>query len=190
MKKRAKKYDNGGKIDAPDAIESVYPLEELLLAGPVGRLAGKAGKAIANKVDMLRRPKINNRLYNEKIGGGEYKPGDTSKAYGGRNVFSPKEIDDIIESGYMRPRQTLGPRGKAPKQDKYFTMTDEPNQTLRVASDKIPKGRAVSRKDIEMYDKESGTYKPLKKGGAVKAAKASKRGDGCAKRGKTKGRMI
>jgi hypothetical protein len=190
VKKRVKKYDNGGKIDAPDAIESVYPLEELLLAGPVGRLAGRAGKAIANKVDMLRRPKITNRLYNEKPGGKEYAPGDTTKAYGGRNVFNPKEIDDIIESGYMRPRQTPGPRGKAPKQDKYFTMTDEPNQTLRVASDKIPKGRAVRRKDIEIFDKESGTYKALKKGGAVKVAKASNRGDGCAQRGKTRGKLI
>jgi hypothetical protein len=189
-KKRLKKFDNGGYTGQPDEpLESVYPLEEMFLAGPVGKALGKGVGAIANKVNMLRRPKITNRLYNEKIGGGEYAPGDTTKAYGGRNVFNPKEIDDIKESGYMRPRQTPGPRGKAPKQDKYFTMTDEPNQTLRVASDKIPKGRAVRREDIEMFDKESGTYKPLKKGGKVTLSKASSRGDGCAQRGKTRGKM-
>jgi hypothetical protein len=184
-KKKIKKFEDGGYTGQPDEpLESVYPLEEMFLAGPVGKAVGKAGKAIANKVDMLRRPKITNRLYNEKPWGPEYAPGDTTKAYGGRNVFSPKEIDDIKESGYMRPRQTSFAR-----QDKYFTMTDEPKTTLRVASDKIPKGRAVSRKDVEMFDKESGTYKPLKKGGKVKAT-ASSRGDGCAQRGKTRGRYI
>lgn len=189
-RKKTKKFDNGGYTGEPvDAIESVYPLEELLLAGPIGRLAGSAGKAIASKVDMLRRPKVTNRLYNEKVGGGEYAPGDVSKKYGGRNVFSPKEIDDIKESGYMRPSQNLGPRGKPAKQSKYFTMTDEPNQTLRVASDKIPKGRAVRREDVEIFDKETGTYKPLKKGGAIKTSKASSRGDGIAQRGKTRGRI-
>jgi hypothetical protein len=30
----------------------------------------------------------------------------------------------------------------------------------------------------------------MKKGGAVKSSKASSRGDGCAQRGKTKGRLI
>jgi hypothetical protein len=185
MKKRAKRFDNGGYTGQPDEpLESVYPLEEMFLAGPVGRLAGRAGKAIANKVDMLRRPKITNRLYNEKPWGPEYAPGDTTKAYGGRNVFSPKEIDDIKESGYMRPRQDSTAR-----QAKYFTMTDEPKTTLRVASDKIPKGRAVRREDVEIFDKESNSYKPLKKGGKVTVSKASSRGDGCAQRGKTIGKL-
>lgn len=193
MKKRVKRFDDGGYTGEPDEpLEPVYPLEEALLAGPIGRLAGKATKAIANKVDMLRRPKVTNRLYSEKIGGAEYKPGDVSKKYGGRNVFDAKEIEDIKQSGYMRPRQTPGPRGKPAKDSKYFTMTDEPNQTLRVASDKIPKGRAVRREDVEIFDEATGTYKPLKKGGAVKAkvSKASSRGDGIAKKGKTRGRVI
>jgi hypothetical protein len=200
-KKKIKKLDEGGylspyaRIDdaksknwsakdgATDAIEPVYPLEELALAGPAGKIIGRAAGALDSKAAMLRRPAINNRLYNEKIGGSEYAAGDTTKKYGARNVFSPSEIEDIKASGFMRPKQTPGPRGKAPKQDKYFTMTDEPNQTLRVASDKIPKGRAVRREDIEMFDKESGTYKPLKKGGSV-------RGHGCESKGKTKGRFV
>jgi hypothetical protein len=34
------------------------------------------------------------------------------------------------------------------------------------------------------------TVKTMKKGGAVKVSKASSRADGCAKRGKTRGRMV
>ena len=41
------------------------------------------------------------------------------------------------------------------------------------------------KKDME----GSGEYSPFKKGGSVKSS-ASKRADGCAKRGKTKGRMV
>jgi hypothetical protein len=89
-KKKIKKLDEGGylspyaRIDdaksknfsakdgATDAIESVYPLEELALAGPAGKIIGRAAGALDSKAAMLRRPAIKNRLYNEKIGGSEY----------------------------------------------------------------------------------------------------------------------
>jgi hypothetical protein len=47
------------------------------------------------------------------------------------------------------------------------------------------KGFKRDKKDME----GSGEYSPFKKGGSVKSS-ASKRADGCAVRGKTKGRMV
>ena len=47
------------------------------------------------------------------------------------------------------------------------------------------KGFKRDKKDME----GSGEYSPFKKGGSVKSS-ASKRADGCAIRGKTKGRMV
>ena len=47
-------------------------------------------------------------------------------------------------------------------------------------------GRGMTEGAEELRKKPKG----MKKGGAVKASSASKRGDGCAIRGKTKGRMV
>ena len=197
-KRKTKKFDTGGVAEAKPAwmtedergIEPVYPVEEAVLGGIGSKLLKPVGRYIAKEADLLTRPKVVNRLYNEKIGGPEYAAGDVSKKYGVRNVFSPQELEDIKSSGYMRPRQATS-TGKQPKQAKYFTMTDEPNgQTIRVPSDKIPKGRAVRREDVEVFNKQTGKYEPFKKGGKVKASSASKRADGCAQRGKTKGRFV
>jgi hypothetical protein len=57
---------------------------------------------------------------------------------------------------------------------------------LRVPIEKVPSNRAVSRKDVERYNLESGNFEPLKKGGKVTA---SSRGDGIASRGKTRGKL-
>ena len=81
------------------------------------------------------------------------------------------------------------------KQKKYFTQTDnmrtesnafEGSHVLRVPIEKVPKNRAVSRKDVERYNPDSGAFESLKKGGLT----ASSRADGIASRGKTRGRMI
>ena len=199
-KRKTKKFDAGGVAEAKPAwmtedergIEPVYPVEEAVLGKIGSKLLKPVGQYIAKEADLLTRPKVVNRLYNDKIGGPEYAAGDVSKKYGVRNVFSPQELEDIKSSGYMRPRQAMG-TGKQPKQSKYFTMTDEPKgQTIRVPSDKIPKGRAVRREDVEVFNKQTGEYEPLKKGGSVKSKKnlASSRGDGCVQRGKTKGRFV
>ena len=183
MKKRVKKFEDGGYTGEPDEpLESVYPLEEMFLAGPVGKAVGKAGKAIANKVDMLSRPKVTNSIYSKMPGGST-----EGKKYAQRYVVDPKELENIKESGYMLPK----PGGKAKK---YLTAVDEVVPaaegtragTLRIPANKVPPDRAIRRKDIEMYDHESKSFKPLKKGGKVTA---SSRADGCAQRGKTRGRL-
>ena len=155
------------------------------IGGGVGG-AGKLFKSIAGKLkdkaEVFMRPKVKNSIYPEMPGG---KP--TGK-YAVRNVKGPEELEAIKQSGYMLPKE-------GGKQKKYFTQTDnmrtesnafEGSNVLRVPIEKVPKNRAVSRKDVERYNPDSGAFEPLKKGGLT----ASSRADGIASRGKTRGRMI
>lgn len=168
-----------------DAIEPDTTLEGLLI-GPEKVAAGaiKGISKLANKAEIFMRPKVKNSLYPEMPGG---KP---TGQYAVRNVRGPEELEAIKQSGYMLPKE-------GGKQQKYFTQTDnmstesnafKDNHVLRVPIEKVPANRAVSRKDVERYNLESGNFEPLKKGGKVSSA--SKRADGCAQRGKTKGRYI
>jgi hypothetical protein len=124
-------------------------------------LGVKAANAVG---DRVLGPRVVNRLYSEKIGGPEYKPGDTLPAYGTRNIFRAAELDDIVSSGFMRP-----PPGGKKGQQKYFTMTDRQvpsagNQQslhVRVPSNRIPQGRAVRAKDVEIWDNEAGKFRKL-----------------------------
>lgn len=167
-----------------DAVEGVYP-EELIIPGAKGlRGAGEAAKGFVKKavraVDMAMRPKVENTLVPSLVGGAG------RGTYGVRNVFSDAELENIKKTGYMMPSPKEIESGK---NRKWFTHTDNPNKnTLRIKSENIPPNRAVRRKDVEIYNKETGEYEQFKKGGAVKAK--SNRGDGVAQRGKTKGRMI
>lgn len=181
--KKTKKYNAGGEMyrkNAPpvDAIEPVYPLEEVLLGGPVGKALSKGIGTLASKAEMAMRPKVQNSVY-AKIPGRQ----PTGK-YAQRYIHSPEELQNIKDTGYMLPK----PGGKA---QKYFTAADEVTpagqgaSTIRVPRDKVPANRAVKRKDIEVYNTEKETWEPFKKGGTVKAS----RGDGCAKRGKTRGKF-
>ena len=135
----------------------------------IGAVAGpplkKLGVKVANAVgDRVLGPRVVNRMYSEKIGGPEYKPGDTLPAYGVRNIFRPAELDDIVSSGFMRP-----PPGGKKGQQKYFTMTDRQvpsagNQQslhVRVPSNRIPQGRAVRAKDVEIWDNEAKEFRKL-----------------------------
>jgi len=207
MKKRVKKYRYGGDVlsDAADteadiqrrlnqqakqqALEGVYP-EELIMPGGLLRGAGKKmaveAKELRRLDDLMSRPKIKNSLYAEKIG----QSPDVTLPYAMRKA-AQAEIDDIIKSGFMQQKQVpAGWKGKDPSRQKYFTLSDKPlesakaGKNLRVKTEKIPTDRAVRREDVEVFDPVSGTFKALKKGGSVT------RGDGIAKRGKTKGRFV
>ena len=131
------------------------------LAPPLKKLGVKVANAVG---DRVLGPRVVNRMYSEKIGGPEYKPGDTLPAYGVRNIFRPAELDDIVSSGFMRP-----PPGGKKGQQKYFTMTDRQvpsagNQQslhVRVPSNRIPQGRAVRAKDVEIWDNEAGEFRKL-----------------------------
>jgi hypothetical protein len=163
-------------------------LDEQLLegGGSGGGFSSLMGK-IKDKAEVFMRPRVKNSVYSETDGL------PASGKYAVRNVRGPEELEAIKESGYMLPKE-------GGKQKKYFTQTDnmrtesnafEGNHVLRVPIEKVPANRAVSRKDVERYNPDSGDFEPLKKGGKVKAktkarATASSRADGIAIRGRTR----
>jgi hypothetical protein len=132
------------------------------LGPPLKKLGVKAINAVG---DRVLGPRVTNLMYSDKIGGPQYKPGDTLPAYGVRNIFRPAELDDIVSSGFMRP-----PPDRARNTTrKYFTMTDAEvpsaaNQQamhIRVPSNRIPQGRAVRAKDVEIWDNEAKEFRKL-----------------------------
>ena len=163
-------YSVGAADDTTDVPSSVASdVGQGLVEYGIGAVAGpplkRLGVKVANAVgDRVLGPRVVNRMYSEKIGGPEYKPGDTLPAYGVRNIFRAAELDDIVRSGFMRP-----PPGGKKGQQKYFTMTDRQvpsagNQQslhVRVPSNRIPQGRAVRAKDVEIWDSEAGEFRKL-----------------------------
>ena len=163
-------YSVGAADDTTDVPSSVASdVGQGLVEYGIGAVAGpplkRLGVKVANAVgDRVLGPRVVNRMYSEKIGGPEYKPGDTLPAYGTRNIFRAAELDDIVRSGFMRP-----PPGGKKGQQKYFTMTDRQvpsagNQQslhVRVPSNRIPQGRAVRAKDVEIWDSEAGEFRKL-----------------------------
>jgi hypothetical protein len=159
-------------------------------------VGGKIGRQVVRRANAPSAPSVTNRMYSEKIMGPEYKPGDKLPKYGYRNISTPAELADMAKSGYMRPAP-----GK--KANKYFTMSDAEvpsagnrgvKPVVRVPSDRIPQGAPVRSRDAQVWDNATESWKPIKrkaKGGKVTATKSkASRGDGIAKRGKTKGKLI
>jgi hypothetical protein len=144
------------------AAEFGLPTFGLQAAGSaLGRLAPR-GFGRDGVAPVAEAPEVTNRLYNESIFRPEYKFGDTLPRYGYRNVTNPAELDALWESGYMLP-----PEGRT---SKYFTMSDleEPTPAnrgvkpvLRVRSENIPQGRAVSAQDVELWDDALGAWTPF-----------------------------
>jgi hypothetical protein len=130
-----------------------------VLPVPARRGAGRVAQEVIEEA-----PAVVNRLYSARLLGPEYKPGDVLPAYGQRNISSPLELDDLMESGFMRARE-----GSKKGAQKYFTMTDEPlppagnrgGLVVRVPSGKIPDGRAVSAKDVELWDAQNEAWVPV-----------------------------
>jgi hypothetical protein len=205
-KKKLKKFDNGGYTGQPDEpLESVYPLEEALLGGPIGKALGRGVGAIASKVDMLRRPKVINEMVTSR--GLSTKsnpirmPNDPSEITHGYRNMSQAEAEAARKSGYLE----ANPNAKYAEGKKWWSSGDEQGSfgrqwkggddavTVRTTKNNVPANRAVKAKDLERLNPETGKFEPFKKGGKVKTkAKptASSRGDGCAQRGKTRGRYI
>jgi hypothetical protein len=127
-------------------------------SGGFGSLMGK----IKDKAEVFMRPKVQNSIYPE------ISDGKLSGKYAQRNVRGEEEIKAIKESGYMLPKE-------GGKKQKYFTQTDNVNtnvsegtSVLRVPIEKVPANRAVSKKDVEKYNPDSGKFEALSKGGLVK----------------------
>jgi hypothetical protein len=110
-------------------------------------------------------PAVRNRLYSDKLLGPEYTASQSLPAYGFRNVNGPNELNDIIQSGYMRPTKEGGP--------KYFTMTDNPQgnpanlgtgrPVLRVDSQNIPYNSPVRAEHVTIWDEATKRFIPVLK---------------------------
>ena len=128
--------------------------------------------------------------------------------------ITPKTFGAAFSAARKRGDKTFEFKGKKyttqTKDEKDREVTPEAKKAMdTMRMDRASNMRAQARKaDVEMEtpeergamnlkgfkrDKEdmsgSGEYSPFKKGGSVKSS-ASKRADGIAKRGKTKGRMV
>lgn len=164
--------DDAEAASARDMVDALSVLPGLAVVPGLGAATRKSRQAVNTAARTARlsarptqeAPVVVNRLYNEALLGPEYKPGDVLPRYGYRNVSRPSEIEALLREGYMLP-----PEGKT---NKYFTMSDreEPSEgnrgakpVLRVRSDKIPEGRAVSINDVEMWDNDTGTWTPVRK---------------------------
>ena len=125
-------------------------------------VGGKIAKQVVKRANVPSTPSVTNRMYSEKIGAPEYKPGGNLPKYGQRNVQTAAELDDIARSGYMRPAP-----GK--KANKYFTMTDEElppmgnreRRVVRVPSGRIPEGSPVRSRDAQLWNNATQSWKPI-----------------------------
>lgn len=117
-------------------------------------------------------PITRNRLYSDKIMGPEYQAGDVLPKYGMRNISGPDELQDIIDSGFVRARKEGGA--------KYYTMTDAEvpsagnanagKPIIRIQSGKIPDGRAARAEDVEVWNNNTQSWEKLipEQGGGVR----------------------
>jgi len=192
-----------------DAVEGVYPEELVIPATKMLRGAGdvvkEAGQKAIRAVDMAMRPKVANEVVRpkrESIGLlAERMPQNPESVTHAYRQISPRELQDIRASKYARPDPNPEKTKRMWNADKkWWSAGDETGifgrnwlrgkdaETIRTTVDKVPPNKAVRRKDLQILNKETGEYVPLKKGGVVKVK--SHRGDGIAQRGKTKGRFV
>lgn len=126
-------------------------------------VGGKVAKGMLRAAGAEAAPAVTNRLYNASVFRPEHAVTDAAlPRYGFRSLGNPGELEDIVQSGYMRARP--GARTNS----KYFSMTDNPmglgdnvradKPTIRVKSEHIPEGSPVRRQHVELWDKPSETW--------------------------------
>lgn len=191
-KRKIKRMASGGTPDWMNepGLEGVYP-EEFL---PVGRGIKALGSAAEKGLGVLDRIMRAKRTENKVVQpfGSMAAPGPREYAVRDlRGSGAQDELQDIMKSG-----RAMGPSGQ-----KWWTGTSEegsfgyanPNTTrIRTRLENVKQRGAVPRSKLEKFNPETSEFEPMKKGGKVKAkvSQASKRGDGIAQRGKTKGRFV
>ena len=168
--------------------------EQALEASPIGPedLIGLGlGKRALSAAEMATRPYVRNkvgvaeglRLKNSPV---RMPSSDKDITHAYRNM-SQAEYEAAQKSGYFgrnpNPKYGAG-------DEKWWSGGDKTGKfgrewkggedavTVRVPKSKLPEGKAVRFKDVEK----------MKRGGKVSSA--SKRADGCAQRGKTRGKML
>lgn len=122
-------------------------------------------------LDEMRRRGIATPLLEDMVGEGPMKPFEREPIKG---EPSPVEVKRTVEAEVRPQRQT-----KAPLEEYEIEVEEGPKLKRKVD---------VDVDDSDKYYDRSGKMLGFSKGGSV--GSASKRADGCAQRGKTKGRII
>lgn len=217
MKRKTKRMDSGGSVFDPERIradralippslrgeeeglEGVYP-EEFLPIGRAARgISGLADAALMKLPNRVRNVVTDVAPGKQSILSGRLPSSAEDVTHAYRNM-SQAELDNAIATGRLR-KTPASVKTDWDKSQKFWSPGDEAGSfgrtwkgasdaTVRAPIDKVRgKNWAVKREDLQRLNKETGEYESFKKGGKVTANSASKRGDGIAKRGKTKGTM-
>jgi hypothetical protein len=167
-------------LERQQALEGSYPeLVVAPLARPAAVAAGKVADGTKALFQTVERPEWPT-VYNHVVGAETVVPAVTKAnilkgrpfttedkvTYGYRNL-SEAELADLQKTGYLNPN----PAAAFSKDGKWFSAGDETgtfgrvwknaptNSTIRVPIEEIPKTKAVSAKNVQLLDKETGKYK-------------------------------
>jgi len=192
--KKTKKYVDGGDIyegtplaramgvkGVPEpGLEAVYPEQSMGGVGSIKSVGGSAMKAAARK-------KFTQKDVDDIFSQGE---AEAQARFAANRAARKAEIDEFaknkaLESAKDQQRRALK---KANNADKAY-LSDEAKAAMGNKVNKFEMQEpGVSYRPLDHKDimRNMGEFK---KGGKVKASSASKRADGCAVRGKTKGKV-
>jgi hypothetical protein len=185
MAKKTKKYADGGDVyegtdlaramgvrGVPEpGLEAVYPEQSI---GGVGSIKGVGGSAMKAAEEAMIR-KAQEKAFNRA----------NRFASGKIRQYSPEE--KMAEAARLRANVN-----KIQKKKEYTPRASEepiPNTTQELTGKLGGKGGLKFDYDGMEY-KKGGAVKAKKMASGGKVSSASKRADGCATKGKTKGRMI
>lgn len=180
--KWTKKFNSGGKTEKDSARTKM--LKEAEVDDDLGGIKRIVKSGLVKGSELLDRMgirqdkeyenKTKEKLEVKKAKGGKIKKyqagGMTTagNALSGLNVTNPAQVQDPFAISY-------GMQQQAPN------VMEGDSSNLNVGT---------SQEASNYMYRRGGKVNSYKSGGAVKASSASKRGDGCAIRGKTKGRMV
>ena len=155
----------------PDLYEGNYKgaaLDALMMLPEAGN--------IVKKLIPIKTPAgFQNRVFDSNIQLGEYEGvGHLSEPGYNYRVLSPKEINAIQESKGVFPRVGKQKGGNA--NVKYWTKGNKKNwfgdkadlETIRVNETNFNPDKIVNSKHVELYNKQTGKFNPLKQGGIIK----------------------
>lgn len=155
----------------PDLYEGNYSgaaLDALIMLPEVAN--------IVKKLIPIKTPAgFQNKVFDSNVQLGKYEGvGHLSEPGYNYRVLSPKEIKAIQESNGVFPR--LGKQKGGNTNVKYWTKGNKKNwygdkadlETIRVNEINFNPDKVVNSKHVELYNKQTGKFNPLKQGGIIK----------------------
>jgi hypothetical protein len=179
------------RLDSDNPFPDAYKTPtETLKGGPLAEaLRAKRARQTARSEQTSGRPKESamGSMKNVDAGTGR---GDT----GGAKTGGGKSFKDAFAEARKSGKDTFNWNGKKYTTEMAGSKPKTADRTLEEAhQESIGTGAAEKEYDATPYVEAHDEATRFKKGGSVKMAKggsASSRADGCAQRGKTKGRMV